>query len=161
MTIRNRLAIALMTFLVPMAFASTGSAQSGAGDACVGTLCQIRGQIGDGLPLPISIAPARTGPFADITIQTAPATPSGLPLIGQGLGQPGQIKPTANATIMQTTAAPHAAKTGNPRAITIAPNAFRYDPVTEGSIGVVAFNNAARTPERTPTVTRFPAWVPR
>ena len=75
MTIRNRLAIALMTFLVPMAFASTGSAQpTGAGDACVGTQCglggQLRGQIGDGLPLPISIAPARTGPFVDITIQS-------------------------------------------------------------------------------------------
>jgi hypothetical protein len=94
MTFRNRLVIALMTFLVPMAFASTGSAQpSGAGDACVGTACglggQIRGQIGEGLPLPISIAPARTGAFADITIQSLPATPSGLPLVGQGLGQPG------------------------------------------------------------------------
>jgi hypothetical protein len=130
-----------------MAFASTGSAQpSGAGDACVGTACglggQIRGQIGEGLPLPISIAPARTGAFADITIQSLPATPSGLPLVGQGLGQPGQIKPTANATIMQTTAAPHAAKTGNPRAITLPPNAFNYDRVAEGSVGVVAFNNA-------------------
>jgi len=136
-----------MTFLVPMAFASTGSAQpAGAGDACVGTVCglggQLRAQIGEGLPLPISIAPAQTGPFADITIQTAPATPSGLPLIGQGLGQEGQIKPTSMATIMQTTAAPHAAKTGNPRAITAPPGLFQYDRLTEGSIGVVAFNNA-------------------
>jgi len=142
MTIRNRLAIALMIFLVPMAFAST--AQSGAGDACAGTQCglggQIRGQIGDGLPLPISIAPARTGPFSAITMHTTDPF-GGLPLVGNGLGQFGQIKPTTNAFINQTTAAPHAAKTGNPRALTVAPGLFHYGEA-EGSIGVVAFNNA-------------------
>ncbi|MCZ6538335.1 MAG: hypothetical protein O6922_00720 [Chloroflexi bacterium] len=140
MSIRKRLAIALMTFLVPVAFAGTASAQAGA--ACSGTICglggQIRGQIGDGLPLPISIAPARTGAFSDITIQTLPATPSGLSLVGNGLGQPGQIKPTTNATIMQTIAAPHTAL--NPRQITLAPENFHFDIPTQGSIGVLAFN---------------------
>ena len=144
MSIRNRLAIALMTFLVPVAFAGTASAQAGA--ACVGTVCglggQIRGQIGEGLPLPISIAAARTGPFVDITIQTLPATPNGLPLVGNGLGQPGQVKPTALATIMQTTNMLHTEF--NPRKITLPAGGAGFDAlvVGEGSIGVVAFNNA-------------------
>ena len=77
MTIRNRLAIALVVFLAPMVFASTAYAQAGL--ACAGTSCglggQIRGQIGDGLPLPISIAPARTGPFADVTFLTNSTAP--------------------------------------------------------------------------------------
>lgn len=137
MTIRNKLAIALVAFLAPMVFASTASAA--AGTLCSGTTCglggQIRGQIGDGLPLPISIAPARTGPFADITIQTAPATPMGLPLVGKGLGQPGQIKPTAAATIMQTLGPA-------PRGVTLAPEKFGYGGQPQGSIGVVNFNLA-------------------
>ena len=144
MTIQNRLAIALMTFLVPMAFAGTASAQAGA--ACAGTTCglggQIRGQIGAGLPLPISIAPARTGAFSDITIQTQPATPNGLPLVGNGLGQPGQIKPTTAATIQQTTTIVHTDM--NPRAVTMQTAKFGYDAVVQGqgSIGVAAFNAA-------------------
>ena len=140
MTIQKRLAIALMTFLVPMAFASTASAQ--AGSACSGTVCglggQVRGQIGEGLPLPISFATARTGPFVDITIQTQPATTNGAALVGNGLGQPGQVKPTTNATIMQTTASPHTPN--NPRNLTIAPNMFAYD-APEGSVGLLGFNS--------------------
>jgi hypothetical protein len=133
----------MLIFLVPMAY--TGTASADAGVACAGTTCglggQARGQIGDGLPLPISIAPYYLGEFVDITIQTQPATPNGLPLVGNGLGQPGQVKPTTMATIMQTTAAPHAAKAGNPRAITIAPGMFHYQQ-PEGSIGVLGFNQA-------------------
>ncbi len=145
MSIRNKLAIALMMFLVSVAFASTGSAQPvGAGATCVGTQCglggQVRGQIGDGIPLPISIAPARTGPFADITIQSQPVTPSGLPQVGQGLGQPGQIKATPLATIMQTTAAPHAAKAGNPRAITVPVGVFTYGDQPEYSLAAAGGN---------------------
>ena len=142
MTIQKKLAIALMTFLVPMASAGTASAQAGA--ACTGTTCglggQIRGQIGEGLPLPISIAPAQTGAFSDITIQTQPATPYGLPPVGNGLGQPGQIKPTMAATIQQTTAMLHADL--SPRAVTLQVGKFGYDAVAlgEGSIGVVVFN---------------------
>ncbi|MEO1936560.1 MAG: hypothetical protein ABGX04_17440, partial [Myxococcales bacterium] len=63
MSIRNKLAITMVAFLAPIVFASTASAQAGV--ACAGTSCglggQIRGQIGDGLPLPISIAPAQGG----------------------------------------------------------------------------------------------------
>jgi len=137
MTIRNKLAIALVAFLAPMVFASTAAAQAGA--ACSGTVCglggQIRGQIGDGLPLPISIAPAGTGMFNKIMIQTLPATPSGAPLVGKGLGQPGQVKPTAAATIMQVVAAA-------PRGLTLATNQFQFGPAPQGSIGVLAFNQA-------------------
>jgi len=145
MSIRNKLAIALVAFLAPFVFASTATAQAGL--ACSGTTCglggQIRGQIGDGLPLPISIAPAQggsgpaatEGPFTAITIQTAPATPSGLPLVGNGLGQPGQIKPTTMATIQQG-AGP------GPRNLTLAPGVFHYGGQPQGSIGVVNFNAA-------------------
>ena len=145
MSIRKKLAIALMMFLVPMAYTSTASAQSGAGDACVGTQCglggQGRGQIGDGLPLPISIAPYQLGEFVDITILTQPATPGSVGINGRGLGQVGQVKADPNATIMQTTAMAHAAKAGNPRAITIPAGAFHFaEP--EGSIGVLGFNQA-------------------
>ncbi|MFP6654159.1 MAG: hypothetical protein VCB25_00930, partial [Myxococcota bacterium] len=63
MSIRNKLVIVMVAFLAPFIFASTATAQAGA--ACSGTVCglggQIRGQIGDGLPLPISIAPAQGG----------------------------------------------------------------------------------------------------
>ncbi len=146
MSIRIKLAITLVTFLAAMAFTTTASAQAGV--ACSGTVCglggQIRGQIGDGLPLPISIAPGYTGPFQGGTsvggynnavTHTAPATPSGAPLVGKGLGQPGQIKPTTAATIMQTTGAA-------PRAITMPPEVFGYGPAPQGSIGVVNFNKA-------------------
>jgi hypothetical protein len=149
MSIRNKLAIAMVAFLAPMVFASTAAAQAGA--ACGATSCglggQIRGQIGDGLPLPISIAPAQggsgsaqtVGPFTAITIQSAPATPNGLPLVGLGLGQPGQVKPTPSARISQTSAP----GTG-PRQLTLPVGAFAYrgTDVGVGSIGVVNFNVA-------------------
>jgi hypothetical protein len=141
MSIRKKLAIALMMFLMPLVYSTTASAQ--AGTACVGTTCglggQTRHQIGDGLPLPISIAPYQLGEFVDITIQTQPATPRGLPVNGRGLGQHGQVKATPNATIMQTTLAPHAAKAGNPRALSLAPGAFHYDE-PQNSVGVLPFN---------------------
>jgi hypothetical protein len=140
MTIQKRLAIALMTFLVPMAFAGTASAQAGA--ACAGTVCglggQIRGQIGEGLPLPISIAPAGSGAFVNITMLTHPVTSNGALLVGNGLGQTGQIKPTTGATIMQTVGHLHTPM--SPRNLTVAPEQFGYGPVGEGSIGVLAFN---------------------
>ena len=141
--------------MVPLLFASLASGQAGV--ACGGgglapTQCglggQIRGQIGDGLPLPISIArpygasgslPGLRGPFTAITIQTAiPESHGGrpvgrLPFVGQGLGQTGQIKPTPSATVMQTTGPA-------PRALTLAPGAFRYGNQPQGSIAVVNFN---------------------
>jgi hypothetical protein len=111
------------------------TAYATAGDPCVGDTCslggQIRGQIGDGLPLPISFAPARTGPFT-LNISVFP----GLPPVGVGYGQPGQVKPTPAAEIVQTTVkAEH-------RKISIPSNAFQYGPAPQGSIGVVVFNAA-------------------
>jgi hypothetical protein len=154
MAIRIKLAITLLTFLAAMAFTGTASAQAGL--ACSGTVCglggQIRGQIGDGLPLPISIGPGYTGPFKNgtgvtlsnngfggnnIVIKTQPPFAGGAPLVGNGLGQPGQIKPTANATVMQTTAIPGS----QGRAITLPPEQFGFGPAPEGSIGVIKFNN--------------------
>jgi hypothetical protein len=136
MSIRKRSAIALMMFLVPMAYSSMASAQAGV--ACSGTTCglggQARGQIGAGLPLPISFAPYYLGEFVDITIQTQPATPGGLPVNGRGLGQHGQVKMTPNATIMQTTGPA-------PRALTLAPGKFHYAQ-PEVSIGVFGAQQA-------------------
>ena len=126
-----------------MAQAGTGCGAGGLAPTECGLGGQLRGQIGDGLPLPISIAPAQggsgslavSGPFTAITIQSAPATMSGLPLVGKGLGQPGQIRPTPSATIMQTTGAA-------PRALTLAPGAFHYGGQPQGSIGVNVVNFA-------------------
>jgi hypothetical protein len=136
-----------------MAFAGSASAQ--AGKACSGTLCglggQIRGQIGEGLPLPISVAPGYTGPFKggttagganNVVIKTVPIFNSELGgFVGNGLGQQGQIKPTASATIMQTLSVPGS----QGRAVTVPPNQFGFGPVPNGatmpnSIGVRAFN---------------------
>jgi hypothetical protein len=145
MSIRIKLALTLVTFLAALAFTGTASAQAGL--ACSGTVCglggQIRAQIGDGLPLPISIAPGYTGPFdvpspfgyQNIQIHTQPATPAGAALVGKGLGQPGQIKPTVAATIMQTLGAA-------PRKLTLATGVFGYGPAAQGSIGVINFNQA-------------------
>jgi hypothetical protein len=125
-----------MMFLMPLVYSTTASAQAGA--ACVGTTCglggQARGQIGAGLPLPISFAPYYLGEFVAITIQTQPATPGGLPVNGRGLGQHGQVKATPNATIMQTTGPA-------PRALTLAPGKFHYAQ-PEVSIGVFGANQA-------------------
>jgi len=143
MVMRNTLAVALMALLAPLIFVGSASAQAGL--ACSGTVCglggQIRKQIGRGLPLPISIAPARSGPFVDITIQTQPATPAGLPLVGNGLGQPGQIKPTPSATIMQTLGSA-------PRALTMRTAQFFYGDQPQHSIappGFGAVNFAVQT----------------
>ena len=167
MSIRLKLAITLLTFLAAMAFTTTASAQNGtacgsvAGHIGDNTFCgmggQIRAQIGDGLPLPISIAPGYTGPFLGGTtvggannalIDNNPFPPSSVVptlVAGKGLGQQGQIKPTAGATIMQTTAIPG----DEGRAITIKSSVYQYggtalDPNfrPEGSIGVINFNNA-------------------
>jgi hypothetical protein len=154
MSIPKRLAIVLVAFLSAMAFTTTASAQAdGAGNACGSTVSglatdcglggQIRGQIGDGLPLPISIAPGYSGAFiggnpltnVNITIKSAPVTPMGNPLVGLGLGQAGQIKPTPVATIMQTTGPA-------PRKISQQLEVFGYGPQAEGSIGVINFNIA-------------------
>jgi hypothetical protein len=133
MSIRKKLAIALTMFLMPLVYSTTASAQAGA--ACVGTTCglggQMRSQVGYGLPVPISIAPYQLGPFVDITIQTQPATPGGLPVNGRGLGQHGQVKVTPNATIMQTLGPA-------PRALTLAPGVFHYQE-PQRSIGVLGF----------------------
>jgi hypothetical protein len=104
LSIRKRLAIALVTFLASMAFVGTASAQAGdpcnggAGAGTCGLGGQIRGQIGNGLPLPISLAPGYTGAFENITINSI-APPLGVPPVGAGLGQPGEVKPIAGARI--------------------------------------------------------------
>ena len=144
------LVIAVSGVLLSTAFATTAAAQ--AGKACAGTVCglggQIRGQIGDGLPLPISIAPGYTGPFKGGTtpggannavIKTTPIfNPELRPFAGQGLGQQGQVKASPSATVMQTTTVPGS----QGRAVTLPPGVFTFGPAPQGSIGVVNFNNA-------------------
>jgi hypothetical protein len=117
---RNRLPLALITLMAALTLAGAASAQAGL--ACSGTVCGLGGQIRhqdgrNGHPLPYSSASARTGPFVDITIQSLPASLFALPLVGQGLGQPGQIKPTPSATIMQTLGSA-------PRALTLGTGQF-------------------------------------
>ena len=135
MVMRNTLAVALMALLAPLIFVGSASAQAGL--ACSGTVCglggQIRGQIGEGLPLPLSIAPARSGPFSAVTIQTAPLFSAfSLPFVGNGLGQPGQIKPTPSATIMQTLGSA-------PRALTMRTAQFFYGDQPQRSFAAPGF----------------------
>jgi hypothetical protein len=128
MSTRSRLAVTFATLLAPLIV--TNTANAAAGDPCAGAICglggQIRAQIGDALPIPISIAPARTGPFS---LEIGPL--SGLAPVGKGYGQPGAIKPTPAATIMQTAGIGSA-----PRKLTIPEGAFQYGPVPQVSIGL-------------------------
>jgi hypothetical protein len=125
--------------------AITGSTTAGL--PCSGTVCglggQIRSQIGEAIPFPISIVPGQTGPFQagtsigayaynNAVVHTQPITLSGNPQVGQGLGQPGQIKAKPGATVMQTLGAA-------PRAITLPPAQFGYGPQA-GSIALFNFN---------------------
>ena len=79
MSVRNRLVLCSLSIVASMALAGAASA------ACVGSTCslggQLRAQIGNGLPIPISLNPAPDGDLR--------------------WGQPGQIKATASATIQQ------------------------------------------------------------
>lgn len=145
MSVRNRFALFAAMLLAAMNFTSTAAAQAGA--ACTGTVCGLGGQMriqkSVEPPLPISVAPAQgasgsqatIGPFTAKTIQTVPFTFNGmgLPLVGQGLGQTGQIKPTPSATIMQTLNP----GTG-PRQLTMSPGIFHF--AGQESLGHVAFD---------------------
>ena len=138
MRARNLLAISTISFLATTLMVDSASSQ--AGSACSGTSCglggQIRYHIGGDRPLPISssgaFGPATSGPFTAITMITSVAAyrfQTALPVVGQGLGVHGKIKPTPSATIMQTTAP----GTG-PRGLTLAPGAFHYGGHPPGSI---------------------------
>ena len=74
MSIRHKLVLGALSIVASMALAGAASA------ACVGSTCslggQLRAQIGNGLPIPISLNPAPDGDLR--------------------WGQPGQIKATAS-----------------------------------------------------------------
>ncbi len=143
MSTREILVIGFLALVTPVFLAGTAQAQAGA--ACSGTVCglggQIRSQIGFEVPLPISLAPsqgasgshATVGPFTGITIQAAPFLPADLPFVGQGLGQFGQLKPTPDATIMQTLD-----PGSGPRQLTMSPGVFHYG--GSESVGIVNFD---------------------
>ncbi len=105
MPIRMKFMLGLVAFLSAMAFTVSASAQT-----CTGATCplggQLRGQIGNGLPLPISLAPGGTGLIR--------------------FTHPGQIKATPNATIMQQSPAPAGNPSTAPRSLMLAPGAFTY-----------------------------------
>jgi hypothetical protein len=118
MSIRNRLVVGLLSFLASIFLAGAASA------ACVGSTCslggQLRAQIGNGLPLPISLNPAMDG---DVR-----------------WGHAGQIKATPSATIQQQTPAPSGTPGTAPRSLrVIKPGVFSYDDALV-SIGVVKAN---------------------
>ena len=79
MSLRNRFILSAASLVASMALAGAASA------ACVGSTCslggQLRAQVGNGLPIPISLNPAPDGDLR--------------------WGQPGAIKATASATIQQ------------------------------------------------------------
>jgi hypothetical protein len=108
----------LLSVVASMALAGAASA------ACVGSTCslggQLRAQVGNGLPLPISLNPARNG---DVR-----------------WGNAGQIKATPSATIQQQTPAPSGTPGTAPRSLRIIkPGVFAYDDNLV-SIGVVKAN---------------------
>jgi hypothetical protein len=118
MSIRHRLLIGSLSVVASLALAGSATA------ACVGSTCslggQLRAQIGNGLPLPISLNPAPDGDLR--------------------WGQVGAIKATASATIQQGTAAGTPAT--DPRSLRLVkPGAFTYNDVPF-SIGVIKANNA-------------------
>jgi hypothetical protein len=114
MPIRNQFVLGGITLLASIAFASPSTA------ACVGSTCslggQLRAQAGDGLPIPISMAPAPNGDLR--------------------WGQPGQVVATPMATIMQESPAPLGPPSTDPRSLMLPPGAFAYDggPVSKGVI---------------------------
>jgi len=116
MSIQKRLAVGTLAVVASMALAGAASA------ACVGSTCslggQLRAQIGNGLPLPITLNPAPSGDLR--------------------WGQKGAIKATTGATIQQGTAAGTPAT--DPRSLmAIKPGIFHYDaPLV--SIGVIKAN---------------------
>jgi hypothetical protein len=106
-----------MSIIASMALAGAASA------GCVGSTCtlggQLRGQIGNGLPIPISLNPAPDGDLR--------------------WGQPGQIKATASATVQQQDPATGTPNTAPRSLMVIKPGIFSYDqPLV--SIGVVKAN---------------------
>lgn len=94
--------LTLLTALALLLPTGSASAQSCVGDTCdLGG--QLRSQIGNGLPIPISFAPAGTG---------------------QILSQPGQIVATPSATLMQQTTGTWP---GNARSLRLAPSQFQHN----------------------------------
>jgi hypothetical protein len=122
MSFRNKLTVGALSIVVSMALAGAATA------ACVGSTCtlggQLRAQIGNGLPIPISLNPAPEGDLR--------------------WGQPGQIKartlPTSSpATVQQQNPATGTPDTAPRSLMVIKPSAFTYnEPLV--SIGVVKAN---------------------
>jgi hypothetical protein len=118
MSIRNKLVVGTLSIVASMALAGAASA------ACVGSTCslggQLRAQIGNGLPLPITLNPAGTGDLR--------------------WGQPGAIAAASGATLQQQTPAPAGTPGTAPRSLKlIKPSLFTYDdPLV--SIGVIKAN---------------------
>ncbi len=171
MSIQKRLAITLVTLLASVAFAGAAVAQAGAACGVPGALTcglggQIRGQIGDGLPLPISIGPGYTGAFvggtsagghnnAEIHTPTVFTTTmdgtetntnyahsdefGDIAFPGEQIGKGlGQ-----HGRIKPTASATlmHTTMAVAGRGITQGAGNFGYGPTAQGSIGVVNFNN--------------------
>jgi hypothetical protein len=128
--IRNPIGTTSFSSFLGILIATVGLA-SVATAACLGDTCslggQLRAQAGDGLPIPISAAPALDG---DVR-----------------WGQPGLIQATPSATIMQQSPAPAGAPSTNPRSLMLPPGALTYDagPVSRGVIKSNANVLAVRT----------------
>jgi hypothetical protein len=118
MSIRHKLVIGFLSVVASIALAGSATA------ACVGSTCslggQLRAQIGNGLPLPITFNPAPDGDLR--------------------WGQPGGILATASATIQQESPAPAGTPGTAPRSLRIVkPGAFAYSgPLV--SLGVIKNN---------------------
>jgi hypothetical protein len=128
-----------------MALAGAASA------ACVGSTCslggQLRGQIGNGLPLPITLNPAGTGDLR--------------------WGQPGAIGAAPGATLQQQTPAPAGTPGTAPRSLmAIKPGLFTYDDplvsigVIKANIKVFAVQTNINLTNPHPGTTEFGATIP-
>jgi hypothetical protein len=131
MSIRNKLVIGSLSFLASVALAGSATA------ACMGSTCslggQLRAQIGNGLPIPITLAAAPGG--------ASTRTPNGTPAADLRWGQPGGIKATGNATVMQQSPAPVGTPGTAPRSLMFSKaGLFTYDNNGPVGIGVIKFN---------------------
>jgi hypothetical protein len=127
MSIRKRLVIGSLSFVASMALASAATA------ACTGSSCdlggQLRAQIGNGLPIPITLAPAPGTANAPADLRW---------------GQPGGIKATGSAMVVQQDPASGPNPSTAPRSLMFTqPSLFTYNQassVGEVGIGVIKFN---------------------
>ena len=143
MTIQNRLAVTLLSFLASTALVGSATAD------CTGSTCSLGGQnrfqIGSSLPIPVSLNFATTLTPGRLTTMGSHTTTTmggvGNPVTSNallkkfdyyatsmgGFGMPGINKATVSATIMQQSPAPAGTPSTAPRSLMMAPGQLHFN----------------------------------